>query len=195
MSNRSSHSWVVTTCGKNERAVSRLWLYRWVPALARRMACSSVRIPADTATLSPVSSCTSGHELLEPLHRLLVGPAHGEHDAELRRADGGRLAGGGEQLVPVEERRGLHDGVELGGLRAEVAVLGAAARLGGEDALHLDLGPAPRQPHLVGQRGQRRHALVGQRRQRRQLLGGELPPLVEEGVAGRGEEGTRRGHG
>ena len=59
--------------------------------------------------------------------------------------------------------------VEAGGLRAEVAVLGAAAGLGREDALDLDLGPAPGQPDLMGQRGQGHDGAVGQGGQ-----GGEL---------------------
>ena len=67
------------------------------------------------------------------------------------------LAGGGEDLVGVEERRGLDRRVEARRLRAEVAVLGAAAGLGRQDALDLDLGPAPGQPDLVGQRGQGHH--------------------------------------
>ena len=135
-----------------------------------------------------------GHQLLEALHRLLVGATDRQHDAELGRADGGRLAGRRDELVAVEERGGLHDGVELRGLRAEVAVLGAAAGLGGEDALHLHLGTAPGQPHLVGEGGERRHALVGDRRQRGQLVGGELATLGEEGFAGRVEEGPGVGH-
>ena len=65
-------------------------------------------------------------------------------------------SGGGEHLVGVEEGGGLDRGVEAGGLGAEVAVLGAAAGLGRQDALDLDLGTAPGQADLVGQGGQRR---------------------------------------
>ena len=46
-----------------------------------------------------------------------------------------------QHLVGVEEGGGLHLGVELGRLRAEVAVLWAAAGLGREDPLDLHLGP------------------------------------------------------
>ena len=104
-----------------------------------------------------------------------------------RRARAG-LAGRRQHLVGVEERRGLHLGVELGRLAAEVAVLGAAAGLGRQDALDLDLGTAPRQAHLVGERGERRHVGVGQRGQLGQLVGGQLAPLVEQRVAGGGEQ-------
>ena len=54
--------------------------------------------------------------------------------------------------------------VEQAGLRAEVAVLGAAAGLQRDDALDLDLGAAPAHPHLVGEREQlvERGAVVGQ---------------------------------
>ena len=98
----------------------------------------------------------------------------------------------GQYLVGVEEGRGLDRGVEPGRLRTEVAVLGAATRLGRQDALHLDLGPAPGQAHLVGQGGQRRHVGVGQGGQSGQLLAGQQAPLVEECRLGRVDAGPGR---
>ena len=96
----------------------------------------------------------------------------------------GRLLGRGQHLVGVEERRGLHRRVELGRLAAEVAVLGAAAGLGRQDALDLDLGPAPGQAHLVGQGGRATAPASAAGRPGGQLVGGELPPLVEQGGGG-----------
>ena len=52
--------------------------------------------------------------------------------------------------------------VEQAGLRAEVAVLGAAAGLDRDDALDLDLRTAPPHPHLVGERECIGHAVIGQ---------------------------------
>ena len=90
-----------------------------------------------------------------------------------------------EDLVGIEEGGGLDRGVEPGGLRAEVAVLGAAAGLGRQDPLDLDLGPAPGQADLVGQRGQGHDGAVGQGGQGGQLVPGQQAALVEEGVSRR----------
>src|SRR5664280_2643173 len=79
--------------------------------------------------------------------------AHGQHDAEFGGSGRPGLLGGRQHLVGVEEWRGLDRGVEPRGLRAEVAVLGASAGLGRQDALDLDLGAAPGQPDLVRPRG------------------------------------------
>ena len=128
------------------------------------------------------------HELQEALHGALVGAAHGQHDAELRCAECGGLAGGGEDLLGIEEGRGLDGRVEAGRLRAEVAVLGTSAGLGREDPLDLHLGPAPGQPDLVGQRGQRHDRAVGQCGQRGQLGAGQEPALVEERPFGSGDD-------
>ena len=149
-------------------------------------------MPALTATLRPVSSCDEGDEVEDALERALVGAAHGEHDAELGRAEGGGLAGGGEDLVTVEEGRRLDRRVEARGLRAEVAVLGAAAGLGREDALDLDLGAAPGEAHLVGQRGEVHDGAVGQCGQRGELVAGQEAALVEEGPLGSGDHGPVR---
>ena len=95
-----------------------------------------------------------------------------------------RLGRRGQHLVGVEEGRGLHLGVELGRLAAEVAVLGTPAGLGRQDALDLDLGPAPGQAHLVGQAGQGRDRRVGK--------GGQLAELVEGELASARRAGRRR---
>ncbi len=121
------------------------------------------------------------------------GPAHGEDDAELRRAQGGGLGRGRQDLVGVEEGRGLHGRVEARRLRAEVAVLGTPPRLGRQDALHLDGGPAPRQAHLVRQRRQAHHRLVGHHGEAPQLVGLEETVLVEQGHRGGGEGGPGPG--
>ena len=134
-----------------------------------------------------------GHQLEQAAHGALVGAPHGQHDAELGGAQGLGLAGGGQDLVGVEERGGQHRRLELRRLRAEVAVLRAAAGLGRQDALDLDLGARPGQSHLVGQGGQGRHLLVGQGGQGGQLVGGELAALVQQGVAGGGDQGSRHG--
>ena len=91
------------------------------------------------------------HQLQEALHGALVGAAQRQHDAELRRAESGGLAGGGENLLRIEKGRGLDGRVEAGRLRAEVTVLGTSAGLGREDPLDLHLGPAPVEPDLVGE--------------------------------------------
>ena len=88
-------------------------------------------------------------------HQPLVRPAHGGHDAELRRAGRRGLDGGLHQRRDVQPGRAHRRG-EQAGLRAEVAVLGAAAGLDRDDALDLDLGAAPAHPHLVGEGEQRR---------------------------------------
>ncbi len=111
------------------------------------------------------------HELEDALHGALVGAADGEHDAELGRPERGGLLGGGDHVGRVEERHGLHRRLELGRLAAEVAVLGAAAGLGREDALDLDGVAAPDQSHLVGEGGQRGDGRVGHVGQGGELVG------------------------
>ena len=149
-------------------------------------------MPAETATLSPVASRTRGTSSRIRSHGALVGAADGEHEAELRGPERRGLGRGRQHLVGVEERGGLHRGVEARRLGAEVAVLGAAPGLGREDALDLDRRPAPGQPDLVGQRGQCRHRLVGHDGQRCQLLGVEGAALVEQGAGGRGDQAPQR---
>ena len=127
-----------------------------------------------------------GHQLEDPGHGALVRTAHGQDDAELRGPGRLGLLGRPQHLVGVEEGGGLDRAVEPGRLGAEVAVLGAAAGLGRQDALDLDLGPAPVQPDLVGERGQRGDPRVGQLGQRGELLAGQQTALVEQGGLGRG---------
>ncbi len=105
-----------------------------------------------------------------PLRR----PPHRDHDAEL---GGTRLPGRArrlEHLVELQERVHVDVGRVAGRLRAECAVLRARARLGVDQALELDLGPAVREPdpvrecHEVGQlveweRGDRERLLARQR--------------------------------
>ena len=82
-----------------------------------------------------------------------------------------------------------------GGLGAEVAVLGAATRLGREDALHLDGVAAPGQPDLVGEGGERRDLSVGNRRQRRKLFGCQSLLANYQLVVGQGDGvESREGH-
>ena len=78
-----------------------------------------------------------------------------------RRAGLGGLPRRLDQRRDVQPRRAHRRG-EQARLRAEVAVLRAAAGLERDDALDLDLRPAPAHPHLVGEREQPVEALVGQ---------------------------------
>src|SRR5205823_6343837 len=114
---------------------------------------------------------------------------------ELAGAEAGGLLGGTEDLVEVQERCCFHWCVEPSRLGAEVAVLGAAAGLGRQDALDLDLGPAPGEAYLVGQRGQRGHCVVAQLGEGRQLPDGERPSFLEHRGARRGEKGSAVPHG
>ena len=68
-----------------------------------------------------------------------------------------------------------------------MAVLGAAPRLGRQDALDLDLGAAPGQADLVGQGGQVHDGAVGQGGQGGELARVEQAALVEEGRLGAGD--------
>ena len=92
----------------------------------------------------------------------LLGAADRDDDAELRRA--GRAGGvrGGEDLVHREERIDVDAGLVTDGLRAERAVFGARTRLRVDEALELDLGTAPRQPHLVREGDERRQLVERQ---------------------------------
>ncbi len=119
-------------------------------------------------------------EVEEARDGALVGTADGEDEAELRCAESGGLTGGGEDLARIEKRGGLDGRVEARRLRAEVAVLGASARLGGEDALDLDFGAAPGEAHLMRQGRQGHDGAVGQRGQRGQLVTAQEAALVEE---------------
>ena len=128
VSARSSQPWVVTTA-REERAC-RLDVVVVAVHAPRRQAPGLV-VGEDAGRhghVQPGALAHQGHELEEPGHDALVGPAHGEDDAELRGPQLGRLGRGGQDLVGVEEGRGLHRRVEARRLRAEVAVLGASPR-------------------------------------------------------------------
>ena len=87
-------------------------------------------------------------------------------------------------LVEVEERVHVDAGVEAHRLRAERAVLGARARLGVDQALELDLGAAVREPHLVGERDERRQLVEREVGDREHLVAGEAAALVEQRALG-----------
>ena len=122
----------------------------------------------------------------------LLGAAHRDDDAELRRAGVACRVRGVEDLVEVEEGVHVDAGVEPHRLRAERAVFGARARLGVDQALELDLGPAPREPHLVRERDQRRQLVEREVRDGERFVAGEAAALVEQGAFG-GDE-RRCGH-
>ena len=117
----------------------------------------------------------------------LVRTADRGDDAELRRAGGRGLLGRLDELGDVQPDRADRRG-ELPGLRAEVAVLGAAARLQRDDALDLDLRAAPAHPDLVRQLQQGGQRLVGQPQDLDQLLLVEASTLLEHLGAGDGQD-------
>ena len=114
----------------------------------------------------------------------LLGSAHGDDDAELGGARVARRARRVEDLVEIEEGVHVDAGAEAHRLRAERAVFGARARLGVDEALELDLGPAPRHPDLVRERDQRRQLVERQARDRERFVAGEAAALVEERAFG-----------
>ena len=101
-------------------------------------------------------------------------------------------ARGGEHLVEVEEGVHVDAGVEPHRLRAERAVFGARARLGVDEALELDLGPAPREAHLVRERDERGQLVERELGDRERFVAGERAALVEQGAFG-GDE-RQSGH-
>ena len=130
---------------------------------ARSSTCSWVSMPRDAATLMSTAS-----RIAATPSRIWV----------ISRASGPRTAATMQNSVApvaaVSFAACTSDGMssqaartgdcEQPGLRAEVAVLGAAAGLDRHDALDLDLGAAPAQPHLVGEGEQVGQRLVGQLR-------------------------------
>ena len=60
-----------------------------------------------------------------------------------------------------------------------MTVLGAAAGLEADDALDLDLGPAPAHPHIVGQRQQFLEPVVGQLQHFQDLVAGQSFATLE----------------
>ena len=73
-----------------------------------------------------------------------------------------------------------------------MAVLGAAAGLQADDALDLDLGPAPRHPHLVGQRQKFVEPVVGQLEHSEHLVLGQALAPLEHLLAGLGQDVAHR---
>jgi hypothetical protein len=123
-----------------------------MPMLAAIWMSTSARIAS-----TPLRSCA----LAQLRHQPLVRPAHGRHDAELGRAGRRGLLRRLDQRRDVEPD-GAHRRGEKPRLRAEVAVLGAAAGLQRDDALDLDLRAAPPHPHLVSELQRFGQVLVGQ---------------------------------
>ena len=89
-----------------------------------------------------------------------------------------------------------HGGGEQPGLRAEVAVLGAAAGLEADDALDLHLGAAVAHAHLVGELQQLGQALVRQPQAGQRLLLGQADAALEHllacGLTGRAQWSSAR---
>ena len=121
----------------------------------------------------------------------LVGAAHRGDDAELGGTGLGRLLGGLDEAGNVEPR-GAHRRLEQARLRAEVAVLRAAAGLEADDALDLHLGTAPAHPHLVGEREQFLETVVAEFEHLEGLrLAQSLAPF--EHLLARGRQDVRSG--
>ncbi len=118
------------------------------------------------------------------------GPRIGEHDAELRCVGCDGLLRCTQHFAGIEERRRLHRGLEPRGLRAEVTVLGAAAGLRREDALHLDLRTASGEADLVGEGRERGDEPVGKGGQSGELLCAQQAFLDEQRPLGRVEAVT-----
>src|SRR5699024_8809933 len=132
-----------------------------------------------------------GDGLLELDHEALVRTLHRGDDAELGGAGLLGLLGGLDELGDVELDT-ADRGLEQAGLGAEVAVLGAAARLEGDDALDLHLFTAPAQADLVGEVEELGQALVVKLEDLEELGLGEAFALLEGDVTGAGED---VGHG
>ncbi len=92
----------------------------------------------------------------------------------------------------MSSQRAAHRGREQPRLRAEVAVLGAAAGLEADDALDLDLGAAPAHPHLVGQRQQLLEPVVGQLQHLQDLVLVEPVAALEHLLPGQTQHVHRR---
>ena len=141
-------------------------------------------MPALTAMLRPVSSRTIGTRSSSRCMVRSSGPrtARTMQNSEAPTAAVSRAAASTSSV----SRNGVaFTGVsKRGRLAAEVAVLGAAAGLDRQDALDLDLGAAPREADLVGERGERRHRLVGDPGEHGELVGGEEAPVVEQRLLG-----------
>ena len=82
--------------------------------------------------------------------------------------------------------------VEARRLRAEVAVLGAAAGLGRRMPSTSTSGPHQASRTWWASDGEGHHGTVGQRGQRGELVAGQKAALVEEGLFGAGDHGPVR---
>ena len=151
-------------------------------------------MPAETATLSPVRSRTTGAMRTSWSMMIGLGPRTASTMQNSLAPRLGGLPRRLEDLLDVKERCCLDRRVELGGLGAEMTVLRAPAGLRREDPFDLDLGTTPGKADLVGEGGQHRHRFIGQRGQRRELSQAERAPLVDQRVAGGAEEGPRGQH-
>ena len=99
----------------------------------------------------------------------MSGSADGGHDAELGGSGGRRFLGGFDQFRDVQPDAA--DGaVKEAGLAAEVAVLGAAAGLDGDDAFHLHVLAAVPEADLVGQLQRRGEGFVREAEDLHQLV-------------------------
>ena len=99
VSRRSSHEWVVTT-SREERA-GRLQVV--VVAVEAGVGQAPGLVGGEDAQagghVEPGALPDHRDHLDDPGQGALVGPPHGQHDAELRRPQAGRLLGRGQQLV------------------------------------------------------------------------------------------------
>src|SRR5438046_2905317 len=109
------------------------------PSTRSRPPASRIQAPGITSRKSAIACSASLGELPPGRRR---GAPHGDDDAELGRARVACRPRCRDDVVEVEEGEHVDTGLEPGGLRAERAVLGARARLGVDEALELDLGPA-----------------------------------------------------
>ena len=129
------------------------------PASARRSICASVRMPSETATVSGSSRFDPHDRLANALQQLARRTAHGDDDAELAGAAGVRLARRFDELLDAREPLRLDVGRVARALRAEVAILRAAASLGVVEHLDGDAVAAVARTDIVGQREQLRNVL------------------------------------
>ena len=131
------------------------------------------------------------HRVTHLRHEPFVGPADRGHQAELGRTRRRGLMRGRHERGDVETHC-PHRRVELPGLRAKVAVLGATARLDRHDPFDFHRGAAPPHPYLVG-KGQRvRQEILGQLEHGQRLGLVERHPVLEHLLASYGEDVVHR---
>ena len=125
------------------------------------------------------------------VHQAPVRPAHRDDDAEVGGARGLGGPGRAHHVVERQERVALGRRVEVHRLRAEGAVLLAAAGLGADERLQLDPLAPPAPAHLVRQAQQGRQLGGRQVDQRARLLHRDGALLVQD----RGLELAQDRHG